>query len=127
VADLADKTGQFARRAQRAGEGEMTTKIYGTSDDLIELEGDIRGEVGCFGTDDQEHGVLLFCSDATVLEVKYGKNKKAIWEVKVLKRGSLFDRIGVCTDEDADPYSDVAHFRAGLKWAYAAAEWEFVN
>lgn len=29
-------------------------------------------------------------------------------------------RIDQCVDEDADMYSDVAHFKDGLKWAYAA-------
>lgn len=106
----------------------MTTKVYGCSDDLIEFEGDVSGEVGCFGTDDRKHGVLLMCSDATVLEVKYGKNGCAIWEVKLVRQGSLFLRIDQCADEDADPYSDVAHFSAGLKWIYAAKEgWELVR
>ncbi len=105
----------------------MATKVYGTSDDLIEFEGDVRGEVGCFGTDRDEHGVLLVCSDGSVLEAKYGKGGQGIWEVKLLKPGNLFDRIDICTDADADPYSDVAHFKAGLKWAYAAKDWEVVR
>jgi len=104
------------------------TKIYGTSDDLIEFEGDVNGEVGCFGTDDEDQGVLVMCSDGTLLEVKYGKNDDAIWEVKCIKKGTLFDRIDPCTDSEADPYSDVAHFKPGLKWAYAAKSgWEQVK
>jgi hypothetical protein len=105
----------------------MSTKIYGASDDLVEFEGDVSGEVGHYGSDDDDHGVLLVCSDATVLEVKYGKGGEGIWEIKALKIGSLFDRIDICTDADADPYSDVAHFKFGLKWAYAATEWELVK
>lgn len=106
----------------------MATEIYGNSDDLIEFEGDVYGEVGCYGTDDRDKGVLVICSDGTMLEVKYGKNGDGIWEVKLLQRGSLFDRLELCTSEDADPYSDVAHFKDGLKWAYAAKDdWEKVN
>ena len=30
----------------------MSTKVYGCSDDLVETEGDIRGEIECYGTDD---------------------------------------------------------------------------
>jgi hypothetical protein len=109
-------------------EEKMATKIYGCSDDLIEFEGDIHGEVGSFGTDDAEQGVLLMCSDATVLEVKYGKNEEAIWEVKLLKQGALFERIDQCTEADANPYSDVAHFKPGLTWVYAAkGDWEKVK
>ncbi len=106
----------------------MTTKVYGASDDLIEVDGDVRGEVSCFGTGDEERGVLLMFSDSTVLEVRYGKNGDAIWEVRLLKQGALFDRIDQCADEDADPHSDVAHFRDGVKWCYAARErWELVR
>lgn len=41
----------------------MTTKIYGTSDDLIEFEGDIYDEIGAYKA--QDKGILL--SDGTVL------------------------------------------------------------
>lgn len=104
------------------------TKIYGRSDDLIEFNGDITGEVGCYGTDDQEKGVLVICSDSTLLEVKYGKDDLGIWEVKCIKKGNLFDRIDPCTDENAETYSDIAYFKPGLKWAYAAKDdWERVK
>lgn len=106
----------------------MGTKIYGASDDLVEFDGDFSGEVGAYGTDDREKGVLVVVSDGTILEVKYGKNDSGIWEVKLLKRGSLFDRIDPCTDEDAEVYSDVAYFNDGVKWAYAAKDdWEYVK
>ncbi|MCP4678080.1 MAG: hypothetical protein GY854_21715 [Deltaproteobacteria bacterium] len=105
----------------------METKIYGASDDLIEFGGDIYGEVDCYGTDDREHGVLVLCSDGTVLEVKYGKADQAIWGIQVIAKGDLFLRIDPCTDEEANPHSDVAHFCDGLKWAYAATgDWEKV-
>jgi len=105
----------------------MATEIFGLSDDLVEFEGDFNGEFGCFGTDDRERGVLVVVSDGTILEVKYGKNDAAIWEVKLIRQGALFVRIDLCTDEDADPYSDVAHFKDGVKWAYAASDWQPVD
>jgi len=63
--------------------------------------------------------VILFFSDGTVVESKYGKDAKGIWGMRVLERGTLFDRVDLCTDEDAKPYSDVVHFCDGLKYAYA--------
>ena len=105
----------------------MATKVYGASDDLIEVEGDASGEVGCYGTDDRPQGVLLICSDGSLLEVKYGKGGMAIWAVMVIMQGELFDRIDFCNDEEAKVYSDVAHFKDGLKWVYAATEWERVK
>lgn len=107
----------------------MASKIYGASDDLIEFEGDICGEVGCYGTDEREHGVLLVFDDGTILEAKYGKGGMAIWEIKLIKAGVLIEKIEPCTDEDeeADINSDIAYFKDGLKWAYAAKEWERVK
>ena len=105
----------------------MTTKIYGASDDLIEADGDVCGEVGCYGTDDQEHGVLLLLSDGTLLEVKYGKADMGVWGITLVIAGELFEKIEPCSDEDADPHSDVAYFKDGLKWAYAATEWQKVK
>lgn len=104
------------------------TKVYGASDDLIEFDGEFSGEVNSFGTDDREQGVLVVMSDGTILEVKYGKNGEAIWGITLLKQGTLFERLEFCLNEDADPYSDVAHFKAGIKWAYAAKKsWELVH
>lgn len=103
------------------------TKIYGCSDDLIEFEGDFQGEVSEYGTDDQEHGVLLLCSDGTWIEAKYGKLGKAIWGMTILKQGELFDRIDLCTDEDQDPYSDIVYLKEGIKSVMAVKKWEWVK
>lgn len=103
------------------------TKIYGASDDLIEFEGDVYGEVNCYGTDDEEHGVLIICSDGTVLEIKYGKSDRGIWGVYPIREGLLFKGIIQCDDEDEVPHSDIAEFAPGLKWAYAATDWENVK
>lgn len=104
------------------------TRVYGASDDLIEFEGDITGEVGCYGTDDDKHGVLVIMPDGTHLEVKYGKGDEAIWGVVLLKKGTHFDRIEQCENEDDEIYSDIAYFNPGMTGnAYAATEWEKVH
>jgi hypothetical protein len=105
----------------------MTTKVYGASDDLIEFEGDLSGEVNHFGTDEHEHGVLLAFSDGTLLDVKYGKPQGGIWAISVLRKGDLLIGVDVCIDEDADPYSDVATFGNGIKWCKEAATWSDVS
>jgi hypothetical protein len=103
----------------------MATKIYGSSDDLIEFEGDFNGESGCCK---EEQCTLIVLNDGTILKVKYGKNDKGLWGITLLQRGSLFDRIDQCSnDEDAEIYSDIAYFKDGVKWAYAASEWEYVH
>jgi hypothetical protein len=100
----------------------MATKVYGQSDDLIEFEGDVSDEVGYYERDEESEGGLVFCSDGTALRVKYGKEIGGIWAITAIHKGSLFDRIDVCDDEDANPHSDVAYFRDGLKRAWFARE-----
>ena len=103
------------------------TRIYGCSDDLIEFDGDFSGEVGVRDDDDEKEGTLIVCSDGTVLDVKYGKGGRGIWQVTLLRKGDMLDRIDQCSDEDADPYSDVAIFSGALSWAYAAGDWAMVD
>lgn len=100
----------------------MATKVYGASDDLIEFADDFVGEAS-----GGSKPKLVILSDGTLLEVRYGKGDDGIWEVKCLKKGSLFDRIDICDDGDADPYSDVAHFKEGITWAYCAGDYEKVS
>ncbi len=97
----------------------MATKVYGASDDLVEFEGDVYGEVGFYSSDDDKT-LLLFFSDGTILEAKYGKVGLGVWAINVFNKGAMFSHIDLCTDEDASPHSDVVHFNDGLKWAYAA-------
>ncbi len=100
----------------------MSTKVYGQSDDLIEFEGDLDGEVAQYGTDDMPLGVIVGFSDGTVLSVKYGKpGLGGVWAITVLNAGTLFDRLDVCTNNDADPYSDIAHFKDGKLAAWTNA------
>lgn len=87
------------------------TKVYGCSDDLVEVEGDFEEEFGVFG---KTH---IRLSDGTLLRAEYGGNKPGIWEIIVEKQGGLFDRREECFDEDADVYSDVVYFKPGIKWA----------
>ena len=69
------------------------TRVYGASDDLVEFEGDVNGEVGAYGTDDDEKGVLLVFNDGTIAEIKYGKGDMAIWKITPIKKGSLFKKL----------------------------------
>lgn len=103
----------------------MTT-VHGRSDDLIEFEGEVTGEVNYIGEDDDE-GCLLAFDDGTLLAMKYCKPGLAVWGISVLRKGNLFDRIEVCNDSEAKVYSDVAYFRSGMTRAWAAKEWEVVR
>lgn len=90
----------------------MTTVVRGRSDDLVDFEGDLYGEFYCSGNT----ALMLMLSDTTVLRISYG-HKKGIWKIVVDHRGELFDRLDTCEEDDgSENYSDVVHFRDGLKW-----------
>jgi len=82
------------------------TKVYGCSDDLIELEGTIYDEIGCW-----KQTVNIYFSDGTEIKVKYGKEHNGetigVWEIKVISKGTGFIDLQECFDDDADIYSDV--------------------
>jgi len=101
----------------------MATKIYGASDDLIESEGDVGGEVG----HSADSSVLIFLSDGTVVTMRYGKADLGIWAIDLIVEGALFERLESCSDENADPNSDVLFLRDGIKWGYVATEWEKIK
>lgn len=103
------------------------TEVYGTGDDLIEFEGHYSGEVGAFGTDDADMGVLIVVSDGTLLEVKYGKGGQGIWGITVLKKGTAYAGFEPCDDEEADIYSDIVRLRGDIKFAYSCRDWDKVE
>ena len=84
------------------------TMVTGASDDLIEIEGEIREE---FSAWDCRNGILTF-SDGTLLDVAYDVN--GLWRFNITYRGSLFDRKeeGSLTDDT----NDKVFFKEGLNW-----------
>lgn len=71
--------------------------VYGASDDLIEVEGDLSEEFGCY---DLDEGFLAF-GDGTLLSVKYD----GFWRFHVIRKGDGTVTKVEATDEDTD-YSD---------------------
>ena len=78
-------------------------KIYGCSDDLIEVEGDIREEFSKFETS-LERPVLLGFSDGTVLKVYYGED--GIWHINKEISGTCTVTHEPARDPNGRDYSD---------------------
>lgn len=89
-------------------------KVYGASDDLVEIEGSKypNDEIGCYGADVQIEFV-----DSTVIQVHYGKDNdtKGIWSITILHKGSAYQDLLVCEDENARIYSDIFLIAAEVK------------
>lgn len=79
-------------------------KVYGCSDDLVEIESAQypNDEIDCF-----ERDVKIKFTDGTEIKVGYNKPDLAIWWIRVEKRGTANQTMTSCWDEDAFPYSDI--------------------
>lgn len=93
----------------------MKIKVYGSSDDLIVVQGAVTEEFNGDST-------FLAFSDGTVLHIKY--TNAGIWRITPCRRGSsTYEKITEIIDEDDDGYSDVVTLEGdNLKWVARASE-----
>jgi hypothetical protein len=95
----------------------MPVKIYGSSDDLIEVEGDIREEFYAATLNDQEdEGGILAFSNGVVLRILYTND--GIWRIAPVSivGDSKLVQIDQAPEDDEDNYTDVATVYGDLKW-----------
>ena len=96
-------------------------KVYGASDDLIEVEGDVREE---FLAPSDDLAVLTF-SDGTALQIHY----TGVWFITPLATGEgTVLNIERNQGPDSDNYSDVATLEGhDFKWAALSENQNFVK
>ena len=86
-------------------------KVYGYSDDLVEIEGSQykEDEIDCY-----DRNVRLRFSDGTVILISYSKSWFGIWKIEVEQKGTAEQWLTTCVDQDPDedPYSDVLELDA---------------
>jgi hypothetical protein len=96
----------------------MKTKIYGASDDLVEIEGDVYDEHGCY---DHKRPIKISVSDRTEATIFYDGE----WTIDVKLAGSkLIEKVVSVGDEGkhtgnalgCTSYSDVMIFEDGIEW-----------
>jgi len=83
--------------------------IYGASDDLIEVEGDIREE---FNPNDDEDKNYLGFSDGTVLKITFDND--GMWRIVPVVRGTA--ELTIIQADDDGSSSDHAHLWGDLSW-----------
>lgn len=97
----------------------MKIKIYGHSDDCIEIDGDLREEFYPSGNGPN----YISCSDGSLLTIEYAPDDTACWRINLVVAGTAA-YTHVMGDEDAKGkqnegggYSDVATLEGvDLKW-----------
>ena len=85
-------------------------KVYGYSDDTVEIEGQMNDSISIFDATLRIHFI-----DGTIVDIRYGKDDKAIWDITLVAVGELFERLDLCDDEDADVYSDILYMKDSQK------------
>lgn len=86
-------------------------KVYGYSDDLVEIEGGSKEEeIDCY-----DQNVRIWFVDGTVILVSYGKNGMGIWNIEVEQKGRAPQKIISCDNEDSEIYSDIFSIAASVQ------------
>jgi len=93
----------------------MSVTIYGASDDLIEIEGDIREEFNVYLENDETR--LLAFSDGTLLRVKYDED--GIWRLSLVASGTAqFYKVEGSVEEDTPDRVTLSDTK--IKWVALA-------
>jgi hypothetical protein len=89
----------------------MSVTIYGASDDLIEIEGDIREEFNHYSNEDDDARMLGF-SDGTLLRIVYDRD--GIWRItKVVSGSAGFSKVDGVVEDDTN---DIVTLHGDIKW-----------
>lgn len=86
-------------------------RVYGFSDDLVEIEGSnyYEDEIGCYNQD-----VIIVFEDGTQIRVGYSKGNIAVWYIVVECEGTAEHNLCICNDENADIYSDIFEIKSEI-------------
>jgi len=89
----------------------MAVTLYGASDDLIEIEGDLEEE---FYLINDDHGDIFAFSDGTLVRVQYTRD--GIWSIQVLTEGTARSNIDRADGADEENYSDRLTLKGEIRW-----------
>lgn len=99
----------------------MSIIIYGASDDLIEIDGEIREEFSLH-LDEPEDSALLFVSDGTVIRINYDCD--GIWRLTRLVSGAArFEKGEGNVEADTPDIVTLSGIR--INWVCLARDCEF--
>ena len=95
-------------------------RIYGASDDIVEIEGDIIEEFSLYKNDDGNRKWVFAISDGTLLGIEYD----GLWRIKVILPGlAEYKKTFEAIDPDSDKYSDVIELtKQTINWIVLVKE-----
>jgi hypothetical protein len=95
----------------------MSVTVYGASDDLIEVVGDIREEFPWHAADGT---AFLGFSNGVVLRVAFSIS--GVWRI-VPVAGTDLVQVTQCPEGDEDNYSDRATVSGDVAWVVCGSSW----
>lgn len=98
----------------------MSVTVYGASDDLIEVEGDIREEFSWLASDP----TFLGFSNGVVLRIAYSDSGH--WRISPVA-GAAHVLVEQCPEDDEDNYSDRATVEGDVTWVVCGSTWAGVS
>lgn len=101
-----------------------TVTIYGASDDLVEIEGDLREEFS-FYSDEDDEGRLLGFSDGTMLRVRYDED--GVWRFTLVHKGGAEMKKQEAPANDRNNYSDRITLTGDIEWVMFGTEMVVAN
>jgi len=95
-------------------------KIYGRSDDLIEIEGDILEEFNVCLTEEDYYRYLTL-SNGIVIKVNYDND--GLWRLHPIKINSSYKKIFEAHyEKDDNNYSDIVEINDDITWVALSTE-----
>lgn len=86
--------------------------VFGTSDDLVEVEGDISEEFNAYSRTSDESWVLAF-SSGDVLRIQY--TDTGVWRIAPVVATHRL-AVAQASEGDQENYSDVADISGDVEW-----------
>lgn len=94
----------------------MSVTVYGASDDMIEIGGDIAEEFHY--TDDSKRGDFLAFSDGTILRIVFGDDG---WRITPVHEGT--SKLSILQHSDGEEGTDLAKLDGDVAWVVHGIGW----
>lgn len=85
--------------------------VYGASDDLIEIEGDVTEEFDALAISEKKDGGLLAFSNGMIARIFYSSS--GVWRIARVVGEFTIEQ---APEDDEDNYSDRAHIPGEIQW-----------
>lgn len=95
----------------------MSVTIYGSSDDLIEVEGDVREEFNALSYGCSGDGGYIATSSGVLVRIDYSES--GVWRIAPVSGEAS---VVQAPEDDEDNYSDVCTIEGDIKWVVLGSD-----